>query len=362
MTGGTAPPVAAGRRGATPLAVLRAFLALGVAGFGGPAAHLGLMEEALVRRRAWLSRDEFLALVGTVQLLPGPTSTELALVIGRRLLGWRGFWLAALGFVLPAVVLTWGLAAVWLDLRTAWLDARLRAGLAPAVTALLLVTAWQLGRGVARVRWQAAVAVGAAVAGAWMSSLGTPLGAEVGAAALLSVVEPPAPSLAGLLALFLVTGATLVGSGYVLVSWLGLLAVSWLGWLTPVDLLDAVSAGHLTPGPLFATATFAGYRILGHAGALVATVGIFAPAFAYAALVEPLARWLARRRWRLVMRDAVAAASVGLIAAAALPFARFLGGADAALAAAGVALMAWGRVPSVTVFVGIALAGGLLAR
>lgn len=339
-----------------------AFLALGLGGFGGPAAHVALMEESLVRRRQWVSREDFLAAYGTVQLLPGPTSTELALVLGRKLLGWRGFWLAALGFILPAVLLTWGLAVGWGALHATALDDRLRFGLGPAVVALLLVTSVRLGRGLAAAPWQLAVAaiVGAS-ATAWALMPDDPIVMSALSSAFQRL--PPAPvSLFGLFWFFLGLGSVIVGSGYALVPWLGLLAQDWLAWLTPQDTLDAVAAGHLTPGPLFATATFAGYRMLGHAGALAATLGMFIPAFGYAAGAEWLGRWLEAARWRRVVRDGVAAASVGLIAAACVPFALTLTPRGVALTVAGIVLLARVSQSATLAFVGLVALGAALGR
>lgn len=344
----------------TAAALFRAFLQLGLGGFGGPAAHVGLMEELLVRRRGWLSRDAFLAEYATVQLLPGPTSTILALVLGRRLGGWRGYWLAALAFIVPAVVATAVLAALWERVAGTNLVAHVRSGLAAAVVALLAVTAWRLGQGLVRARWQLAVAAAAALA-----SVGADVWLRDASAArlvgdLLVVVAPPPPvTVPGVLVLFFVVGATLVGSGYALVGWLGALGSTWLGWLSTPDLLDAVAAGYLTPGPLFATATFAGFRMGGWAAAAAATVGIFLPAFGYATIAAPLSRWLDERPWRRQVRDGLAAACVGLIAASVVPFMDGMRWWSWGCAILGLAAMASGRWSPLLTFLGVAVLGAL---
>jgi chromate transporter len=346
----------------TARALFIAFLSLGLGGFGGPAAHVGLMEESLVRRKQWVSRDDFMAAYATVQLLPGPTSTELALVLGRQLLGWRGFWLAALGFIGPAVLLTWLLAVGWGSLHASALDWRIRDGLAPAVVALLLVTSVRLGRGLAAATWQLAVAgVVGGVATAWALMPEDPMVMTFVSGVFEQLPQVPM-SLGGVFWFFLGLGAVIIGSGYALVPWLGLLAHDWLAWLTPQDTLDAVAAGHLTPGPLFATATFAGYRMMGHVGALVATVGMFIPAFGYAAAADWLGRWLNAQRWRRVVRDGVAAASVGLIAAACVPFAITLSPRGVAVSVVGIIVLTRVTKSATLAFVSLVAMGATLGR
>lgn len=345
----------------SPRHLLQAFLQLGVAGFGGPAAHVGLMEEVLVRRRGWLAREEFLGQYATVQLLPGPTSTILALVLGRHLGGAAGYWMAAVGFVLPAVLATFALAVAWRHVASDALVAHVRAGLAAAVVALLAVTTWRLGRGLVRQRWQLVVAVLTALASVAADRwAGNESAQRLVGELLLVVVPAPPPTVGGVFTLFLFIGATLIGSGYALIGWLGSLAGTWLGWLSAADLLDAVAAGYLTPGPLFATATFAGYRIGGWPAAAAATVGVFLPAFGYAFAAAPLSRWLEGRVWRRLLRAGLAAACVGLIASSVVPFLGVMGMWGWGCALVGVALLASGRWPPLVAFLATGIAAALL--
>ena len=328
----------------------RLFLWLGIVGFGGPAAHLALMEEQVVRRRGWLTSSEFVDLLGLTNLIPGPNSTEMALAVGYRRAGLPGLLTAGISFIVPAAAMTTALA--WAYVRYGALPGvvSLLSGTGPAVIAVMALGIVRLGR-TALVRWQqraiaATVTVLSALgvnpiallAGAAIVGLG--LGPRAVATAILVVTmgeqrvvralqavstsstsaSDTHPSLAALGGFFLEVGSVLYGSGYVLIAFLQRL-VSPLGWLSARQLADAVAAGQITPGPVFTTATFIGYVIDGSGGALVATVAIFLPAFVLVAILEPV---LARRGISPGMRgflDAVNAASVGLLAAATIQLA-----------------------------------------
>jgi chromate transporter len=328
----------------------RLFLWLGSVGFGGPAAHLALMEEQVVRRHGWLTPSEFVDLLGLTNLIPGPNSTEMALAVGYRRAGLPGLLTAGISFIVPAAAMTTALA--WAYVRYGALPGvvSLLSGTGPAVIAVMALGIVRLGR-TALVRWQqraiaATVTVLSALgvnpiallAGAAIVGLG--LGPRAVATAILVVTmgeqrvvralqavstsstsaSGTHPSLAALGGFFLEVGSVLYGSGYVLIAFLQRL-VSPLGWLSARQLADAVAAGQITPGPVFTTATFIGYVIDGSGGALVATVAIFLPAFVLVAILEPV---LARRGISQRMRgflDAVNAASVGLLAAATIQLA-----------------------------------------
>ncbi len=325
----------------------RLFLWLGSVGFGGPAAHLALMEEQVVRRRGWLTPSEFVDLVGLTNLIPGPNSTEMALAVGYRRAGLPGLLTSGISFIVPAAAMTMALA--WAYTRYGALPGvvNLLSGTGPAVIAVMALGIVRLGR-TALVRWQQlAIAATATALSLWgvnpiallaaAAIVGLGLGPRAVAAATavvtmgtqsvvralqsVSTSAPDAhPSLAALGGFFLEVGAVLYGSGYVLIAFLQRL-VSPLGWLTARQLADAVAAGQITPGPVFTTATFIGYVIGGVGGALVATVAIFSPAFVLVAILEPV---LARRGISPRMRgflDAVNAASVGLLAAATIELA-----------------------------------------
>jgi len=339
-----------GGNGGGLLELVRLFLRLGATAFGGPAAHIALMENEVVTRRAWCTRAEFLDTVGLVQLLPGPNSTELAIHIGHARAGWRGGVLAGLSFLLPAVALVWGLSVV---AAAPWLGPVVPSALwwiLPAVVAVLLHALWKFGRqavgrsGASLVMPLTALAaavlpsdIGVLAVGALASVLvrrgGGPTGSAVVAVALcllggavvsaqvIGVASPPPPSSSRIFWAFAESGVSVFGSGYVLLAWLQRDLVVQRSWLSLGALTQAAALAQVSPGPLFATATAAGYAIGGHAGALAATVGIFTPAFLSLAASQPL-RWLLMRS--AVARaalDGIVIASVSLLGRAVVSFA-----------------------------------------
>jgi chromate transporter len=321
----------------------RLFLRLGATAFGGPAAHIALMEDEVVRRRRWLTREAFLDCVGAANLIPGPTSTELAIHIGHARGGWPGLLVAGTCFIVPAMLLT-GLAA-WAYVTYGSLPAAsgVLYGVKPVVIAVVVQALLGLGRAAVKSGWLAVVGVLAAaavtagvhellvLAGAAVAAvLGVTTRTRSGAAALLAgggAVSAGATVLAagtaataapfGLWSLFLVfvkIGSVLFGSGYVLLAFLRADLVERLGWLSEAQLLDAVAIGQVTPGPVFSTATFVGYLLGGPAGAGVATIGIFLPAFVFVALSGPLVPRLRRSTLAGAALDGVNAASLALMA------------------------------------------------
>jgi len=332
------------RRRSGPVAELLAvFARLSLTAFGGPAGHVAVFREELVRRRAWLDDAEFLDLVALTSLLPGPNSTELAMELGRRRAGHRGLVAAGLGFIGPAALVVLAVAAAYVAFGGVPPVAAAFAGVMPVVIGLLLVTVASLARtlagrpilllagavcalgALAGVDELALLAAGA-VAGALLGpprarrgqlARGASGGAALlaGAGALAAVPVTGAAGLATLLGVFLKTGALLFGSGYVLVAFLRADLVDRLGWLSERELLDAIAVGQVTPGPLFTTATFVGYVLAGLPGAVVATVGIFLPAFGLVAVLGPMLPGIAARPPIRALLDGVRAASVGLIAA-----------------------------------------------
>jgi chromate transporter len=339
------------RRTATPslldLALL--FLRLGTTAFGGPAAHVALMEDEVVRRRRWLSREQFLDYVGATNLIPGPNSTELAIHIGLARHGWPGLFVSGVCFILPSALIVGVIA--WAYVRYGALPqvAGILAGIAPIVIAIVVSALWQLGRTAVKSSYLAMlglaallallsgvhemvvlVAAGlasgvAAGAGAWRRRFVALLGTVCGwtswrVGVLAATLAGAAGSTAAftLWSLFLVfarIGALLFGSGYVLVAFLRADVVERLGWLTERQLLDAVAVGQVTPGPLFTTATFVGYLVGGVTGAAVATVGIFLPAFVFVALSGRLVPRLRRSRVAGAALDGVNVASLAMMAA-----------------------------------------------
>jgi chromate transporter len=331
------------------LAIL--FLRLGTTAFGGPAAHIAILEDEIVRRRRWLTHDKFLDLLGAVNLIPGPNSTEMAIYIGYLRAGWAGLLVGGVCFILPAMAMVTAIA--WAYLRFGGLPqfTGLLAGVKPVVMAVILQALWGLSRRAVKTPFLAALAVAATVAAAWgvdpltlLLLAGLVTGLERGlirergkhrkamlvlllaAASLMAVLYFPTRlaspeavpfGLGPLLLYFLKIGAVLYGSGYVLLAFLeGDLVHRW-HWLSSAQLLDATAVGQVTPGPLFTTATFIGYLKAGLPGAVLATVAIFLPSFVFIALSGPLIPRLRKSPIAGAFLDGVTVASLALMAAAA---------------------------------------------
>jgi chromate transporter len=323
------------------------FLKLGTIAFGGPAAHIAMMEDEVVRRRRWLSHEEFLDYLGATNLIPGPNSTELAIHIGHARAGWPGLIVAGACFVLPATFIVGAIA--WAYVRFGALPAvsGILYGVKPVVIAVVLQALWGLGRAALKTRGLIALAVAAVVAAAaGVNELVILFGAGAVMIAVRGVAgERPrqatgvgilftgsmtaqAGALAapfGLLPLFTVflkIGAVLFGSGYVLLAFLRSDFVERLHWLTERQLLDAVAVGQVTPGPVFTTATFIGYVLGGASGAFVATVGIFLPAFVFVALSGVLLPRIRHSPTARAALDGVNVASLALMAVVTAQLAR----------------------------------------
>ncbi len=385
-----APPRAAPPAGSAG-EVARLFLRLGVTAFGGPAAHVAMMEDEVVRRRGWLTREQFVDYVGAANLIPGPNSTELALHVGHARAGWPGLFAAGACFILPAAFIV--AAAAWAYATYGALPsaAGAIAGAQPVVVAVVLDALWRLGSTAVRSAAHAALAAAAAAAavagvdelavlaaaaataalaararagrdgGRWAAAAALPLAAPAAAAAATAA----APfGLWPLFGVFLKTGAALFGSGYVLLAFLRADLVERLGWLTERQLLDAVAVGQITPGPVFTAATFVGFLLGGPAGAAVATAGIFLPAFAFVAVSGPLVPRLRRSAAAGAALDGVNAASLALMGVVAwrLGRAALVDPLAVAVAAASALLLARRRVNAAWLVAGGAAVGALAAR
>ena len=328
--------------------IARLFLRLGTTAFGGPAAHIAMMEDEVVRRRGWLTRDQFLDYLGATNLIPGPNSTEMAIHIGHARAGWPGLVVAGVSFIAPATLIVSAVAWAYVKYGALPEVTGILYGVKPVVIAIVAHALWRLGRSAARTRGLAVLAGAAAVAAAGgmhelvvllaagsacalirvmsrpsRSSTIAALTAVAGAStttAILTAVPAVATAAAapfGLWTLFFVCakiGAVLFGSGYVLLAFLRADLVQRLGWLTEPQLLDAIAAGQVTPGPVFTTVTFVGYVLGGPAGAATATLGIFLPAFIFVALSGPLVPRLRRSPTASAVLDGVNVASLALMA------------------------------------------------
>jgi chromate transporter len=310
------------------------FLRLGATAFGGPAAHVAMMRDEVVRRRRWLTDERFLDLLSATNLIPGPNSTEMAIHVGWARRRWSGLLVAGVSFIVPAMLLTGALGWAYVRFGKLPQASWLLTGVKPVVLAVVAQALVGLAPMAARTWPLRALGVVAAVA----SALGAHellilfgSGAVVAAARVgrpravkLRQVVPVIPALTGGLAASAVTlpglfwvffkiGSVLFGSGYVLLAFLRADLVERLHWLSETQLLDAVAAGQVTPGPVFTTATFVGYLLAGPTGALVATAGIFLPAFIFVALSGPLVPRLRASRVAGAFLDGVNVASLALM-------------------------------------------------
>jgi chromate transporter len=318
--------------------VTRLFLRLGLTAFGGPAAHIAIMRQEVVERRQWVTEQQFLDLIGAANLIPGPTSTEMAIFLGYQRVGWLGLLLGGLCFILPAMLIVLGLAWSYVRYGSTPLAGDLFYGLLPAVIAIIASALWSLGRRAVKNGWTLLIGLAALAlyflrVNILLLLLGAGLAAMLAAnrkrlrpaawagvflqgAALsaLSPVSSPLPfSLPLLFLTFLKVGATLYGGGYVLLAYLRADLVHSLGWLTDKQLIDAIAIGQITPGPLFTTATFIGYLLGGLKGALLATAGIFLPSFLFVAAGGLLIPRLRNSPWAAGFLDGVNAASLALM-------------------------------------------------
>ena len=323
------------------------FLKLGTIAFGGPAAHLAMMEEEFVRRRQWITRAEFLDRLATANLIPGPSSTAVAIFVGQLKRGWRGLIAAGCCFIIPAAVIVSVIAWAYVRFGSLPKAEGVLYAIKPAVVAIVIQALGKLGRTGVRTSLLAVIAVLAAglnllgvspmlvlvfaglVSAAAFGMKNRLLGAGVGlpkvvasAMAMAAMGAALPVGLARLFFSFLKVGSVVFGSGYVLLAFLQTEFVERLHWLTDKQLLDAVAVGQFTPGPLFTTATFIGYVVAGWTGAVVATVGIFLPGFVLVAVSGPLIPRLRRSAAVAAMLEGVVAGSLALMAVVAWQLAK----------------------------------------
>jgi chromate transporter len=363
------------------------FLRLGTTAFGGPAAHIAMMQDEVVNRRKWLSEERFLDLLGATNLIPGPNSTELAIHIGWQRRRWPGLLIAGLAFILPAMLIT--SACGWAYVRFGTLPAVgwLLYGVKPVVLAVVVQAIWALTPKAAKttaLRLLSAAVLGLAALGVnelvllfaagmlavLLAKITDPSKSEGGRLHQLAPVLPvaigaasaSAITLQGLFWVFFKIGSLLFGSGYVLLAFLRADLVQRLHWLSEAQLVDAIAVGQVTPGPVFTAATFIGYILAGARGALVATAGIFLPAFIFVALSGPLVPRLRASKGAAAFLDGVNVASLALMAVvtAQLGRAALVDLATVSLAIAATVLLVRFKLNSTWLVLGGALAGLLL--
>jgi chromate transporter len=321
------------------------FLKLGTTAFGGPAAHIAMMDDEIVKRRKWVSREIFMDLLGASNLIPGPNSTELAIHLGYKRAGWLGLLTAGVCFITPAMLIVWLLAVLYQRYETVPELSYLLYGIKPVIIAIVLQAIWGLGKTSLKSMSTIIAGIGVVIcffiggnellllllAGVTVMLWNNrnkitkqPTFSFLGPIPWLTVTESSlsaniaektvSMSLTTLFLTFLKIGSVLYGSGYVLLAFLQSNFVERFGVLSSQQLLDAVAVGQFTPGPVFTTATFIGYIIQGNTGALMATLAIFLPAFVFVALISPWSTKLRKSAWLSAFLDGVNAASFGLMA------------------------------------------------
>ena len=321
---------------------------LGLTAFGGPAVHIAMLEQEVVEKRHWLTHEEFLDLLGITNLIPGPNSTEMVIHVGHRRAGFLGLWIAGLAFIFPAAIIVTLCAWVYMTYGNLPQAEGILIGVKPVVLIIILQAFWVLWKKAAKTRFLAGLSIvitvavylgigeleALIVAGAITAcSTGVREGARAHAKGM-SIILLISLTILGLLfwgqgweatgenpystqALFFFfakVGSILYGSGYVLIAFIESGLVDQWQWITEAQLVDAVAIGQVTPGPLFTTATFIGYLMEGPKGALIATVGIFLPAFIFVGLSGKLLPRIRQSMWAGAFLDGVNAASLGLMA------------------------------------------------
>jgi chromate transporter len=386
------------------------FLKLGTISFGGPAAHIALMESEVVRKRQWLTRQQFLDLLGAANLIPGPTSTEMAINVGFVRAGWLGLCVAGASFILPAASITGAFAWAYVRFGALTQAVSVLGGIKAAVVAVIAIAIWRLGKtamksvglaalgglalaafflgvnpivilfggGVLGMLTQRAAnlrATGALMVGplarwrAFNISSSTRIWARLRALSAVAVASGATgavigrPSVYRIGLFFLKVGAVLYGGGYVLLAFLDQGLVQQHAWLTHQQLLDSVAIGQFTPGPVLSTATFIGYLLGGVPGAAVATAAIFLPSFFYVALLAPVLFRLRQSAWMAAFLDSVNVCAVALMGGVTFRLA-----ADALrgwpawiIAAASLAVLLRWKVSPAWVVLGGGIVGLLLA-
>jgi chromate transporter len=320
--------------------IAKVFFKLGSIAFGGPAAHIAMMEDEVVTKRKWMTQEHFLDLVGATNLIPGPNSTEMTMHCGHERAGWKGLFVAGFCFIFPAVVITSIFAWLYLEYGQLPKVEPFIFGIKPTVIAIIIMAAFRLGKKAVKNTELAFLGIITLVAsllgvneiialfGCGLLGLGIyffkknmgnlnsffPL-------LLFQIADPLKIGVLKIFLTFLKVGAILYGSGYVLFAFLDSELVG-NGWLTRQVLIDAVAIGQITPGPVLSTATFIGWQMNGITGAIAATLGIFIPSFLLVLILNPLIPKIRKSKIIGALLDAVNVAAIALIIAVSVEMAK----------------------------------------
>lgn len=316
------------------------FLKLGLIGFGGPAVHIAMMEEEVVRKRKWISREYFLDLIGATNLIPGPNSTEMTMHCGHERGGWKGLIIAGSCFIIPAVIITGIIACAYREYGTLPQVQPFIYGIKPAIISVIVAAMIPLGKKALKNITLGIIGLAAAIAVlAGMNEILVLFGAGI-LGILIHLIQNRSNRLNSLMPVillqlmhgslseslktflvFLKIGAILYGSGYVLFAFLDAELVN-KGIISRQVLIDAIAVGQFTPGPVFSSATFIGWQMGGWAGAIAATIGIFLPSFLFVALLNPLVPKLRNSKIMGAFLDTVNMVSVAIILSVAVEMGR----------------------------------------
>lgn len=304
----------------TYIEIVVAFFTLGLSAFGGPAAHIGLMEREFVQRRQWISSETFVQMIGVTNIIPGPNSTEMASLIGYHRAKTLGLLLAGISFIFPAFIMVLVLSVLYTRFESLAFFQRLLEGITPVVLAVIGIALLRLTQKISTT-WAARslfvliiiLALFTPIHELWLLAVG---------AVIMVLIQQPLRKIQAiepfsLVLLFLTMlkiGSILYGGGYVLLAYFNADFVERLGWITSNQLLDAVAIGQLTPGPIFTTATFIGFILGDLLGAVLATVAIFAPSFVFTILLYPQIDKLKHHRLLKPILQGVSIASIALMA------------------------------------------------
>ena len=313
------------------LELFKYFFKLGFVAFGGPAAHVAMMEEDLVQNKKWLTEQEFLDYMGITNLIPGPNSTEMTMHCGYHHGGWKGVFVAGMSFIFPAVLLTL-LVAIFFESvsEIAWVVPIIN-GIKAAVISFIIAAILKLGKKAVKNSYLAIIGAIALAAGffgineilvilsaglvSMLIQVAIKNRAQLNSFILLPLFATSAIDYTHikLFLVFLKVGLVLFGSGYVLFAYLDGELIENLAWLSHDDLVEAIAVGQVTPGPVLSTATFVGYKLGGIAGAILATLGIFLPSFFYVLLLNRFVQKMKDNLWLRYFLEAVNVAAVAVM-------------------------------------------------